>query len=95
MVEPASAQNILKCYGQEMSLQICDPGLLHCHSLGTMELHFSKDVLPVLLGFLGANTKERCTLTGSIQLISFLKKDPTLACMSEQTEQVEYFHCQI
>lgn len=24
MVAPASAQNILKCYGQEMSLQNCD-----------------------------------------------------------------------
>lgn len=54
MVEPVSAQNILKCYGKPMSLQHCDQGWPHCHSLGIMELHFSEDALPVLVGFLTA-----------------------------------------
>lgn len=95
MVDPASAQNILKCYGQPMSLQNYEQGLLHCHSLGIMELHFSKDILPMLLGFLATYTRKCCKLAGNVHLISFLEKDIMLGCMSEQTDSWSISNCQI
>lgn len=95
MVDPAFAQNILKCYGQPMSLQTYEQGLLRCHSLRIMELHFSKDILPMLLGFLATDTRKCCKLAGNVHLISFLVKDIMLGCMSKQTDIWSISNCQI
>lgn len=90
VVESASAQNILKCLWAANKPAKLWPRFTSLSLFGDSGAAHLKDALSVLTGVSFQLIQEN-VVNRQEAYISFLEKDPMLACISKQTDQVEYF----